>query len=173
MRSRSGSSPRRRRPKSRPRARPSRRSPLPPPSKSRATRRRPRSPTSMPHELQPGAPKPTPRVSYFTLGCRLNQHDTASMRASLTAAGLREARAGETPDVVVVNTCTVTARADQEARQLIRRLAREHPRARLVVTGCYAQRAPREVAAIAGVAEVIGTAERDRIAERLAIPLAP
>lgn len=127
----------------------------------------------MPHELQPGAPTSTPRVSYFTLGCRLNQHDTAAMRASLTAAGYGEAGAGEAPDVVVVNTCTVTARADQEARQLIRRLAREHPRARLVVTGCYAQRAPNEVAAIAGVAEVIGTAERDRIAERLAIPLTP
>lgn len=125
----------------------------------------------MPHELQPGAPKPTPRVSYFTLGCRLNQHDTAAMRASLGAAGWGEARAGESPDVVVLNTCTVTARADQEARQLIRRLAREHPRARLVVTGCYAQRAPGEVASIEGVADVIGTAERDRIAERLAIPV--
>lgn len=124
----------------------------------------------MPHELQPGASTPTPRVSYFTLGCRLNQHDTAAMRAALGAAGWGEARAGEAPDVVVVNTCTVTARADQEARQLIRRLAREHPRARLVVTGCYAQRAPGEVAAIEGVADVIGTAERERIAERLGPP---
>jgi len=124
----------------------------------------------MPHELQPGAPKPTPRVSFFTLGCRLNQHDTAAMRASLGGAGWGEARAGEAPDVVVVNTCTVTARADQEARQLIRRLAREHPRARLVVTGCYAQRAPHEIAAIGGVSDVIGTAERDRLVERLGAP---
>jgi tRNA A37 methylthiotransferase MiaB len=124
----------------------------------------------MPQEHTPGAPKTAPRVSFWTLGCRLNQHDTAAMRASLGAAGWEEARAGESPDVVVVNTCTVTARADQEARQLIRRLARENPRARLVVTGCYAQRAPQAVAALPGVSHVIGAAERDRIAAALGVP---
>jgi threonylcarbamoyladenosine tRNA methylthiotransferase MtaB len=118
----------------------------------------------MPHASEPGAPTTAPRVSYFTLGCRLNQHDTAAIRASLSAAGWDEARAGESPDVIVVNTCTVTARADQEARQAVRRLAREHPRARLVVTGCWAQRAPAEAAALPGVALVAGTAERDRLA---------
>jgi len=124
----------------------------------------------MPHETRPGASAKAPRVFYFTLGCRLNQHDTAAMRAALGGAGWAEAREGEAADVVVVNTCTVTARADQEARQAIRRLAREHPGARVVVTGCYAQRAPREVAAIPGVSEVLGTAERDSIAERLGAP---
>lgn len=123
---------------------------------------------TQPH--QPGAPSKAPRVSYFTLGCRLNQHDTAAMRAALGDAGWQEARSGEAPDVIVVNTCTVTARADQEARQAIRRLAREHPGARLVATGCYAQRAPRELAALPGVSDVLGTAERERIAERLARP---
>jgi len=108
-----------------------------------------------------------PRVSFFTLGCRLNQHDTAAMRARLADAGWDEIEAPEGADVVVVNTCTVTARADQEARQLVRSLARRSPGARIVVTGCYAQRAPAEVAAIPGVALVLGTAERDRIDEYL------
>ncbi|HET7497080.1 MAG TPA: tRNA (N(6)-L-threonylcarbamoyladenosine(37)-C(2))-methylthiotransferase MtaB [Candidatus Eisenbacteria bacterium] len=121
----------------------------------------------MPYEIRPGASATAPRVFYFTLGCRLNQHDTAAMRAALGGAGWAEAREGEAADVVVVNTCTVTARADQEARQAIRRLAREHPGARVVVTGCYAQRAPREVAAIPGVSDVMGIAERETIAERL------
>jgi threonylcarbamoyladenosine tRNA methylthiotransferase MtaB len=123
----------------------------------------------MANETGPGGPK-APRVSFWTLGCRLNQHDTAAMRADLVRGGYAEAQPGDEPDVVVVNTCTVTARADQEARQLIRRLAREHPRARLVVTGCYAQRAPAEVAAIPGVARVLGIAERERIAAELGSP---
>ena len=124
----------------------------------------------MPHAPEPGAPLTAPRVSYFTLGCRLNQHDTAAIRASLAAAGWGEAREGENPDVIVVNTCTVTARADQEARQAVRRLAREHPEARLVVTGCWAQRAPAEAAALPGVALVAGTAERDRLASLIGAP---
>jgi threonylcarbamoyladenosine tRNA methylthiotransferase MtaB len=123
----------------------------------------------MSNETGPGGPK-APRVSFWTLGCRLNQHDTAAMRGDLARAGYAAVRPGEEPDVVVVNTCTVTARADQEARQLIRRLAREHPRARLVVTGCYAQRAPAEVAALPGVTRVLGTAERDRITAELGSP---
>ncbi|HET9939759.1 MAG TPA: tRNA (N(6)-L-threonylcarbamoyladenosine(37)-C(2))-methylthiotransferase MtaB [Candidatus Eisenbacteria bacterium] len=104
-----------------------------------------------------------PRVSFLTLGCRLNQHDTAAMRARLADAGWTQVDAPEGADVVVVNTCTVTARADQEARQLVRSLARRAPSARIVVTGCYAQRAPGEVAAIPGVSLVLGTAERERI----------
>ncbi|HZI89412.1 MAG TPA: tRNA (N(6)-L-threonylcarbamoyladenosine(37)-C(2))-methylthiotransferase MtaB [Candidatus Polarisedimenticolia bacterium] len=100
-----------------------------------------------------------PRVSFFTLGCRLNQHDTAAMRATLSEAGYRESV--EPGDVVIVNTCTVTRRADQEARQLVRRIHREAPGARIVVTGCYAQRAPEEWRAIPGVSTVLGTAERD------------
>ncbi|HEX5032051.1 MAG TPA: tRNA (N(6)-L-threonylcarbamoyladenosine(37)-C(2))-methylthiotransferase MtaB, partial [Candidatus Eisenbacteria bacterium] len=101
----------------------------------------------------------------MTLGCRLNQHDTAAMRARLADGGWSDADAPESADVVVVNTCTVTARADQEARQLVRSLARRAPGARIVVTGCYAQRAPGEVAAIPGVSLVLGTAERERIEE--------
>jgi len=108
----------------------------------------------------PEEPKQAPRVSFWTLGCRLNQHDTASLRALALDAGFEETPDGRA-DVIVVNTCTVTARADQEARQLVRRLVREAPGARVVVTGCYAQRAPEEIRAIPGVSAVLGTAERD------------
>jgi threonylcarbamoyladenosine tRNA methylthiotransferase MtaB len=103
----------------------------------------------------------------FTLGCRLNQHDTAAIRAELLAAGFAVVPAGESPDWVIINTCTVTQRADQEARQLIRRIGRASPGARLVVTGCYAQRAPEDVRRLPGVAAVLGTGERSRITEVL------
>jgi len=108
----------------------------------------------------PEGPPQAPRVSFFTLGCRLNQHDTAALRARLVEAGFREAPPGD-GDLVLINTCTVTRRADQEARQLIRKLHREHPGSRLVVTGCYAQRAPEELRAIPGVAAVLGAAARE------------
>lgn len=115
----------------------------------------------------PGGPATAPRVSLFTLGCRLNQHDTAAMRAELLAAGFAVVPAGEASDWVIINTCTVTHRADQEARQLVRRVGRAFPGARLVVTGCYAQRAPGEVRGLPGVAAVLGTGERSRITEVL------
>lgn len=83
------------------------------------------------------------------------------MRAQALAAGLAEVSPGAAADVIVVNTCTVTARADQEARQLIRRLVRAHPAARIVATGCYAQRAAAEVRALPGVSAVLGVGERD------------
>ena len=109
-----------------------------------------------------------PRVSFFTLGCRLNQYDTAALRAQVLEEGFRESDAGS--DVILVNTCTVTRRADQEARQLVRRLHRESPGARIVVTGCYAQRAPEELRALPGVTAVLGAAEReDRASVRRAL----
>ena len=74
---------------------------------------------------------------------------------------------GAVPDLVLVNTCTVTKRADQQARQAIRRLAREHPETPIWVTGCYAQRAPAEVAALPGVQAVFGNQEKGRLAHLL------
>ncbi len=115
----------------------------------------------------PGGPDQAPRVSFFTLGCRLNQHDTASMQADVAAAGYAGAPAGGACEWAVVNTCTVTHRADQEARRLIRRIARAAPGVRIVVTGCYAQRAPEELTRLPGVAAVLGTGERGRLAEVL------
>src|SRR3989442_7815058 len=107
-----------------------------------------------------GSPK-APRVSFWTLGCRLNQYDTAALRARILDSGLTEVPAGSADaDVVFVNTCTVTARADQEARQLVRGIHRSQPEARIVVTGCYAQRAPAELRPLAGCTAVLGSAGR-------------
>src|SRR5438067_7149589 len=110
----------------------------------------------------PEGPLEAPRVSFFTLGCRLNQYDTAALRARLASFGFEEPAAGTGgAEVLVVNTCTVTRRADQEARQLIRKLHRENPGSRIVVTGCYAQRAPAEIRPLPGVTAVLGAAERE------------
>lgn len=112
--------------------------------------------------VSPEGSSKAPRVSFWTLGCRLNQHDTAALRARLLDSGLVEARAGDGgAGVIFVNTCTVTRRADQEARQLIRKIHRASPGARIVVTGCYAQRAPEELKGLPGVTAVLGSAERD------------
>ena len=96
----------------------------------------------------------------ITFGCKVNQCDTAGMARELTARGWRVAPPGADPDLVIVNTCTVTKRADQQARQTIRRLAREHPETSIWVTGCYGQRAPAEVAALPGVQTVFGNQEK-------------
>ena len=90
-----------------------------------------------------------------TLGCKVNQYETEYVREGLLRAGFQDAPDGEPADLCVVNTCTVTHEGDSKSRQLIRRLARENPNARIVVMGCYATRAPSEVAALPGVAEVV------------------
>lgn len=107
------------------------------------------------------------RYRLVTFGCKVNQHDSAGLAAALAARGWEPAPPGEAPHLILVNTCTVTARADQEARQVIRRLAREHPGAVLWVTGCYAQRAPAEVAALPGVQGVLGNREKARLGDFL------
>ncbi len=108
-----------------------------------------------------------PAFHILTFGCKVNQCDTAGMARELTARGWVAATPGMDPDLVLVNTCTVTARADQQARQAIRRLARAHPGAPLWVTGCYAQRAPAAVAALPGVQVVFGNQEKARLAQIL------
>ncbi len=104
-----------------------------------------------------------PTVAFATLGCRLNQVDTQSLQGALEARGFRAPRIDEAADVVVVNTCTVTARAEASDRQTIRRLARAHPGARLVVTGCWAQTDPESVAALRGVDLVVGNGDKHRL----------
>ena len=107
------------------------------------------------------------KAAYFTLGCKLNFSEASSIGQSLREAGYRTARAGETADVVVVSTCSVTEVADRKGRQAIHRLARQHPGACIIVTGCYAQLKPDEVAAIPGVSLVLGQNEKGRLAEFL------
>ena len=103
-----------------------------------------------------------------TFGCRVNQYDSAKMLAGFEHAGFAHAEDGETPDVVVVNTCTVTGDSDRKARQTIRKLAREHPQAKLVVTGCYAQRNGEVLDAIEGVHRLVPIAEQHRLPSMLA-----
>jgi threonylcarbamoyladenosine tRNA methylthiotransferase MtaB len=90
-----------------------------------------------------------------TLGCKVNQYETEFVRQSLATAGFRDAAAEEAADLCVVNTCTVTAEGDSKSRQIIRQLARRNPGTRIVVMGCYATRAPEEVAALPAVVEVV------------------
>ncbi len=98
----------------------------------------------------------------ITFGCKVNQVDTAGLSQALAHQGWLAAPPGATPDLHLVNTCTVTNRADQQARQAIRRLSREFPGVPIWVTGCYAQRAPEELAALPGVTLVLGNREKSR-----------
>ena len=108
------------------------------------------------------------RLALRTFGCRLNQYDTESIRTLLEASGRYEAVGGGEADVYVVNTCSVTARADASARKAVRRIHTENPGAKIVVTGCYAQRAPEELAGLPGVSLVLGAADRGRVVDELA-----
>jgi len=108
------------------------------------------------------------RVALTTLGCRLNQVDGHEMAAALEARGFRAVGPDEPADVVVVNTCTVTARAEVSDRQAIRRAARSHPDAPVVVTGCWAQTDPDAVARLPGVDLVVGNADKTRLADLIA-----
>ena len=90
-----------------------------------------------------------------TLGCKVNQYETEFVRQGLCGIGYRDAADGEPADLCLVNTCTVTAEGDAKSRQTIRQLARRNPGTRIVVMGCYATRAPEEVASLPGVAEVV------------------
>lgn len=90
-----------------------------------------------------------------TLGCKVNQYETELVREGLIGIGYRDADKEEPADLCIVNTCTVTGEGDSKSRQAIRRLARDNPDARIVVMGCYATRAPDEIAALPGVSEVV------------------
>ncbi len=100
-------------------------------------------------------------------GCRATQADGAALERQFEERGLARAAAPAQSEIVVLNTCTVTAAADQDARAAIRRIRRENPGCQIVVTGCYAQRAPEEVAALPGVSRVIGNSHKHRLAEIL------
>lgn len=100
-----------------------------------------------------------------TLGCKLNFSESATIGARLQQAGITPACDGDTPDVVVVNTCSVTSMADRKCRQQIRHLTRLYPAALMVVTGCYAQLQSREVAAIDGVDIVLGAEQKGNLVD--------
>ena len=102
-------------------------------------------------------------------GCRATQADGAAIERQFEDQGLARADAASDAEIVVLNTCTVTASADQDARATIRRVHRENPQAKIVVTGCYAQRAPEELAALPGVSQVIGNSHKHQLAEITAL----
>lgn len=105
------------------------------------------------------------KAAYFTLGCKLNFAETSTIGKMLAGRGIMRAAKGETPDICVVNTCSVTEVADKKGRRLIRSLAARYPSAAIAVTGCYAQLKPEEVAQLPGVDIVIGSNEKLKMAE--------
>ncbi|MGA8212172.1 MAG: tRNA (N(6)-L-threonylcarbamoyladenosine(37)-C(2))-methylthiotransferase MtaB [Candidatus Sulfotelmatobacter sp.] len=108
------------------------------------------------------SPVPTYHVENF--GCRATQADGAALERQFETRGLAQASAAQA-DLVILNTCTVTNSADQDARAAIRRVQRQNPLAKIIVTGCYAQRAPEEIAALPGVTTVIGNSHKHQLAE--------
>lgn len=104
---------------------------------------------------------------YYTLGCKLNFSETSTIGKILREAGVRTVRKGERADICVVNTCSVTEMADKKCRQAIHRLVKQHPGAFVVVTGCYAQLKPGDVAKIEGVDVVLGAEQKKDLLQYL------
>jgi threonylcarbamoyladenosine tRNA methylthiotransferase MtaB len=106
-------------------------------------------------------------ASYYVenFGCRATQADGAAIERQFEERGLARASTSAQADLVVLNSCTVTAAADSDARAAIRRVQRQNPQAKIVVTGCYAQRAPEEIAALPGVTCVVGNSHKHQLAE--------
>jgi threonylcarbamoyladenosine tRNA methylthiotransferase MtaB len=106
------------------------------------------------------------RIAVATLGCKVNQCESAGIAEALADRGMSLVPFDEPADAYIINTCTVTARTDSQSRQLIRRALRNNPAA-VIVTGCYAQRAPEEIARIPGVRFIAGNAEKEGIPDLL------
>lgn len=106
-------------------------------------------------------------VALHTLGCKLNFSETSTLGRLLENDGFEKKDFDEVADVYVINTCSVTDNADKECRQLVRRIQRKAPEAMVVITGCYAQLKPKEIADIPGVDLVLGAAEKFNIAQHL------
>ena len=103
------------------------------------------------------------KAVYYTLGCKLNFAETSTIAQQMKAEGVETAKSGDIADICIVNTCSVTEVADSKGRQAISRLRRKHPGAMMVVTGCYAQLKPEQVAALEGVDLVVGAEQKGEI----------
>lgn len=106
-------------------------------------------------------------VAFHTLGCKLNFSETSSLSRMLEQEGFEKKEFDDLADVYVINTCSVTDNADKECRQLVRRIQRKAPESFVVITGCYAQLKPKEIAEIPGVDLVLGAAEKFNIAKHI------
>jgi threonylcarbamoyladenosine tRNA methylthiotransferase MtaB len=111
------------------------------------------------------------KYSIVTFGCRVNQADSFHIEEQLIAAGGTPAGTQDA-DLVVVNTCSVTGAADQGTRQIVRKIARENPAARIVVTGCYATRRPDEIAGLPGVVQIVPNERKEQLAEAIGLTTA-
>jgi threonylcarbamoyladenosine tRNA methylthiotransferase MtaB len=107
------------------------------------------------------------KVAFATLGCKVNQYDTATVQSAVLREGAEVVPFDVGADVYVVNTCAVTDRADQESRRLARRARRANPRARVVLTGCYAQTSPAQAAALPEVDYVVGVGRLDDLLQAI------
>lgn len=106
-------------------------------------------------------------VAFHTLGCKLNFSETSTLSRMLENEGFEKKEFDDQADVYVINTCSVTDNADKECRQLVRRIQRKAPESFVVITGCYAQLKPKEIASIPGVDLVLGAAEKFNIAQHI------
>ncbi|HRX93685.1 MAG TPA: radical SAM protein, partial [Chitinophagaceae bacterium] len=106
-------------------------------------------------------------VAFHTLGCKLNFSETSSISRLLENEGFEKKEFDDLADVYVINTCSVTDNADKECRQIVRRIRRKAPESMVVITGCYAQLKPKEIADIPGVNLVLGAAEKFNIATHI------
>src|SRR5438094_8593999 len=106
-------------------------------------------------------------VAFHTLGCKLNFSETSTLSRHMEAEGFLKKEFDDLADVYVINTCSVTENADKECRQLVRRIQRQSPASLVVITGCYAQLKPAEIASIPGVDLVLGAAEKFNLATHL------
>lgn len=100
------------------------------------------------------------KAAYLTLGCKLNFAETSAIGKQLSQVGVRRAREGEIAEICVINTCSVTEFADKKCRQAVRKLIKENPGAYVIVTGCYAQLKPEDIAGIEGVDIVLGSEQK-------------
>lgn len=107
------------------------------------------------------------KVAYHTLGCKLNFAETSSIARTLLEQGFRKVKTGEKADVCIINTCSVTDIADKKCRQSIHKYQKLHPNAFMIVTGCYAQLKPEEIAAMTGVDLVLGANEKFNLTDYL------
>ncbi len=111
--------------------------------------------------------KPNRSVAFHTLGCKLNFSETSTLSRQLEQEGFEKKDFTDQADVYVINTCSVTENADKECRQLVRRIQRRAPESFVVITGCYAQLKPKEIAEIPGVDLVLGAAEKFNLLHHL------
>ncbi len=116
---------------------------------------------------------PKTKIAFITLGCRVNQYDTQSMKEQVERAALETVGFDEPADIYVINTCTVTSAADSEGRQLVRRAKAKNPDSFVVVTGCLAQDRPEEMAALSGVNLVVGNTEKSSLLKKIVSQFGP